>query len=44
MRKRNKMLIVILVLLLYVILKIYVIQTASLQDDSIPDVLLRLIT
>lgn len=44
MRKRTKMLLLSLGLLVYVILKIYVINTPNPHDDVIPDIIIQLLT
>lgn len=41
--KRNKMLVITLIAIVYVMMKVYVLNTSTLNDDLIPDFLLQFI-
>lgn len=42
MRKHKKMLITLIILIIYIILKIYVINTPDNRDDCLPELILNL--
>ena len=41
--KRNKMLVSIAVIILYLVVKMYVTNTSTLQDDRLPELVLKML-